>query len=83
MPSDIMRQISFVVKALGIDYRLVRWARGDYKKPNPYMLNDIMSIAGAEATETLFVGDQDTDKDAASNAGCGFMYANEFAGCDI
>lgn len=50
------------------------------RKPAPGMLREIMSAAGFAPTETLMVGDQDSDRLAAEAAGCRFAWAAEFFG---
>ena len=52
------------------------------RKPNPGMLLALMRRFGAEAQETLFVGDMDKDEEAARRAGTRFMWAHEFFGWD-
>ena len=48
------------------------------RKPSPGMLIDIMDWFKASASDTLFVGDSDTDRQAAQNAGVAFEWADEF-----
>lgn len=50
------------------------------RKPAPGMLREIMSAAGFAPTETLMVGDQDSDRLAAEAAGCKFRWAADFFG---
>jgi HAD superfamily hydrolase (TIGR01662 family) len=50
------------------------------RKPEPLMLQRLMKRWGVSPDETLFVGDQDTDKGAAENAGVDFQWAYEFFG---
>ena len=52
----------------------------DCRKPKPGMLNDIMHFWQVDPTKTLFVGDMETDKQTAENAGCNFMWAKDFFG---
>ena len=49
-------------------------------KPAPGMLLELMRIYQATPEETLFVGDAETDREAANRAGCGFMWARDFFG---
>ena len=49
-----------------------------YRKPNPGGLLYISEQFFIEPSEILFVGDEDKDKRTAENAGCGFMYIDEF-----
>ena len=48
------------------------------KKPNPVMLMELMSQFSAAPHETLFVGDAETDQQAAAAAGIPFVYAEKF-----
>ena len=48
------------------------------RKPAPGMLLDLMLTANARRTETLFVGNAGTDRDAATRAGCRFAWASDF-----
>ena len=48
------------------------------RKPMPGMLRRIMAFYDVRSTETLFVGNADTDMQAAANAGCRFSWAREF-----
>jgi len=50
----------------------------DWRKPEPGMLTFARNLVGTEATETLYVGDLPDDEQAAKNAGCDFMWADEF-----
>jgi histidinol-phosphate phosphatase family protein len=48
------------------------------RKPKPGMLQRIMKYWQVKPTETLFVGDRESDKGTAENAGCDFMWAKDF-----
>ena len=48
------------------------------RKPNPGMLLQAMEDAGVSPQETIYVGDMDTDKEAAENAGVMFYWAEDF-----
>jgi D-glycero-D-manno-heptose 1,7-bisphosphate phosphatase len=50
------------------------------RKPLPTLLNDMMQIYHAEPLSTVYVGDLDTDEQAAQAAGCGFQWAWDFCG---
>jgi D-glycero-D-manno-heptose 1,7-bisphosphate phosphatase len=50
------------------------------RKPGPGMLQEIMRAAGCSPDQTLMVGDQETDRQAAEAAGCNFQWAKEFFG---
>lgn len=51
-----------------------------YRKPQPGMLLMLMHQLRATAPDTLFVGDQATDCEAARNAGIPFAWAKDFFG---
>lgn len=50
----------------------------DCRKPAPGMLQSIMAHFGVGAGETVFVGNAETDREAAARAGVGFAWAWEF-----
>lgn len=50
------------------------------RKPNPGMLLRIMRALHVDAADTLFIGDLETDREAARRAGVAFMWAHEFFG---
>jgi len=52
----------------------------DWRKPNPGMLTFARNQAEVEASETLYVGDLPDDELAAKNAGCDFIWADQFFG---
>jgi len=47
------------------------------RKPNPGMLIEAMEKFSIESSHTLFVGDQESDKLAAYNAGIEFIFAKD------
>jgi len=51
-------------------FHVTRCADETFSKPNPQMLNEIMSFVGVEADQTLMVGDTEYDLNMANNAGC-------------
>jgi FMN phosphatase YigB (HAD superfamily) len=51
-----------------------------WRKPEPGMLFQAMQIIKAYPGETVFVGDQEKDKEAAERAGCRFHWAWEYFG---
>lgn len=54
-----------------------------FRKPMPGMLLSAMANHRVLPERTLFVGDMDTDQEAAFRAGCGFAWADMFFGrCD-
>lgn len=48
------------------------------RKPEAGMLRRVMLTAGVGATETLFVGDMESDQQAAERVGVDFMWAKDF-----
>lgn len=50
------------------------------RKPEPGLLISLMYRMRVPPEETLFVGDKESDKQAAENAGCAFMWAKDFFG---
>jgi len=48
------------------------------RKPNPGMLFQAIEDAGVGPQETIYVGDMDTDEEAAENAGVMFYWAEDF-----
>ena len=50
------------------------------RKPQPAMLLEIAERFGVSPDQTLFVGDAETDRQAAEAAGCRFCWAEEFLG---
>ncbi len=55
-------------------------SRGDCecRKPGPLMLRRLMKFWGVGPDDTLFVGDMESDRLAAENAGCDFAWARDF-----
>ena len=56
------------------------YLNSDNRKPNPGMIIEIMSYWQVKPENTLYVGDRDTDKLAADNSNCDFMWAKDFFG---
>lgn len=52
------------------------------RKPSPLMLYKAMTDARSRPAETLYVGDMDSDREAAQRAGVAFLWAWEFFGWD-
>lgn len=50
----------------------------NFRKPNPGMLMRAMWDAGVRPLDTLMVGDSPEDEEAAKNATCDFMWADDF-----
>ncbi len=53
------------------------------RKPAPLMLEQLMEFWGVEPEQTLFVGDMESDRLAAENAGCDFKWAWESGGFSL
>lgn len=51
----------------------------DRKKPNPSMLVELMRELGVTPAQTIFIGDADSDAQAATAAGCRFVWAKDFS----
>ena len=51
-----------------------------YRKPAPGMLLHLMMQFRANAPDTWFIGDQESDREAARNAGVQFAWAMDFFG---
>lgn len=50
----------------------------DCRKPNPGMLLEALEDADVHPENAFFVGDMDTDRQAAENAGIRFFWADQF-----
>lgn len=50
----------------------------DCRKPKPRLLERCMNKTLVGPRETLYVGDMESDRQAAENAGCCFMWAADF-----
>ncbi len=50
------------------------------RKPEPLMIQRLIERWGVKPEETLFVGDMETDKEAAERAGVDFKWAGEYFG---
>ena len=50
------------------------------RKPRPGMLDAIMQYWGEYQQNTIYIGDMESDKEAAESAGCDFMWARDFFG---
>lgn len=48
------------------------------RKPKPGMLLEIMNFWKVKPSDTLFVGDMESDQKTAKNAACDFIWATEF-----
>lgn len=54
---------------------------GARKKPAPAMLLEIAARFGVQPADMFFIGDADSDREAAIRAGCGFAWAGEYFAC--
>jgi HAD superfamily hydrolase (TIGR01662 family) len=57
-------------------------AQAKRRKPSPSMLHEAMRDHGVRPAETIFVGDSDSDREAAEAAGVEFAWARDFFGTD-
>ncbi len=74
---DVLAHLRWLQQRLGID--AIRFATTKRrKKPKPTMLNELMCQFNAAPQETLFVGDEESDRLAARAAGIQFVCAGEF-----
>ncbi|MCI0558729.1 MAG: HAD-IIIA family hydrolase [Nitrososphaera sp.] len=74
---EVLAHLRWLQQALSID--AIRFATTEQrKKPKPAMITELMRQFSVTPVETLFVGDDDTDRLAAEAAGVQFVYANEF-----
>ena len=51
-----------------------------FRKPNSGMIEYLMDAFGVLPSETVYIGDMDTDQEAAEAVGVKFMWASEFFG---
>lgn len=52
----------------------------EFRKPNGGMIRYLMDALGFSAADTLYVGDMESDREAAQDAGVKFVDANTFFG---
>lgn len=81
----IEERLEDVCAFLNLDRRLIRWALvGTWAaKPNPALLTDLRNALQLEYEDVLFIGDSETDYQAAVRAHIDFEYAwNYFDGWD-
>jgi len=75
--SEVVAHLTWARRAIGA--RCVRWSTTPgRRKPAPAMILEIMRALGVSPSETLFVGDQESDRQAAESAGVRFTWASEF-----
>ena len=73
----VLAQLRWLSAELGLE--ATRYATTpERQKPSPAMLIELMQQVGVTAGETLFVGNSETDRQAALAAGVQFAYAHEF-----
>lgn len=74
---DVLAQLRWTACAIGAS--AFRFAiQGERYKPGPAMINELRQALGFEANETVFIGDWDTDRQAAEAAGVRFEWASNF-----
>ena len=77
--ASILTQMTWTANRLGIFPLYVRYANTSVRrKPKPDMLLELMADSGYTAADTVFVGDQETDRQAAKAAGVTFFWAEDF-----
>ena len=82
-PNETVRyQMAWTAGAIGLgQMTMIMWANNPLrKKPHPFMLEHLVMLAGVAPEHALFVGDRDTDRQAAEAAGVDFQWAWEFFG---
>lgn len=72
------RQLADELSRKAIHLNLQISAEPDWRKPGPGMLHAAMSWYGLQATQTCFIGDMESDAEAAQAAGVQFAYAETF-----
>ena len=73
--ADIRRQLAWTKQKIGaLIYRYATTAQR--RKPSPVMLLEVRRICNSR--HVIFVGDQETDRQAAEEAGITFILAREF-----
>ena len=77
--SAIGRQLDWTCSRLNLD-GFIYETRPGFKKPSPHMVNRIVNEVGVTRESVLFVGDQETDQQAAHAAGVDFAWAAAFFG---
>jgi HAD superfamily hydrolase (TIGR01662 family) len=76
---DIHDQLSWTAEQIGAStWRFATRHTPERYKPSPGMLTEIAEACGASESKILFVGDQDTDRQAAEACGCAFAWAADF-----
>jgi len=74
---EIIQQLDWTRRAIGA--ACVRWATtASRRKPRPAMIFEILREFDADLDEALFVGDRESDREAAEAAGIEFVWAGEF-----
>jgi beta-phosphoglucomutase-like phosphatase (HAD superfamily) len=75
---DLIRDLETGADGLGLHAS----AAFSWRKPDPGMLLAICARYGVPPDAAIFVGDADTDAEAAANAGMAFVIADAFFGWD-
>lgn len=78
---DIRRQLAWTKRKIGtVTYRYATTVKR--RKPAPTMLLEICRDYGVIPAEAIFIGDQETDRQASEAAGCQFAWAKDFFGVE-
>ena len=80
---SIIAHISWIKDRVGYFEYKIAYQPGYHKKPGPGMLLELIIHHQVYPRQTFFVGDSDTDRQAAENAGIGFIWADQFFGRQI
>jgi len=74
---DVLAQLRWTTRAIGaVTFRFA--INGARYKPSPAMIHEIMRDLDFEAADAVYVGDWDTDRQAAIKAGVKFVWAADF-----
>ena len=75
----ILAQLTWTANRLDIFPLYVRYTNSTARrKPKPDMILELIEASGYPAADTVFVGDQETDRQAAKAAGVTFFWAEDF-----
>ncbi len=56
---------------------------GELHKPNPQILNSLISKYDMHLSDTIYIGEKQVDKDLAYNVRCGFIQAKWYRWCNL
>ena len=74
----VLAQLRWTAAAVGADTFRFAVKHGARYKPSPAMLLEVMREVGASPEDVLYVGDWESDEEAARAAGVEFAWADEF-----